>query len=83
MAGPPFSNELGDVDVGFGPALLPQALRALDQIHRRSPTRSVWPEDILKTDTGEQGIGGDAAADALRYFDRDETLSGFSNKLVG
>jgi phage terminase large subunit len=27
-----------------------------------------WPEDVLKVDTDQKGVGGDDAADALRYL---------------
>jgi hypothetical protein len=27
-----------------------------------------WPEDVLKVDANEEGVGGDDAADALRYL---------------
>ena len=62
-------QRLGDVDAGIRPALF---------IHRRcarlaetlpslqhDPNR---PEDVLKVDADEDGVGGDDAADALRYL---------------
>ncbi len=62
-------QRLGDVDAGIRPTLF---------IHRRcgrlietlpslqhDPSR---PEDVLKVDADEDGIGGDDAADCLRYL---------------
>src|SRR5436189_243659 len=62
-------HRLGDVDAGIRPTLF---------IHRRcarlveclpslqhDPNR---PEDGLKVDADEEGVGGDDAADALRYL---------------
>jgi phage terminase large subunit len=62
-------KRLGDPDAGIPPTLF---------IHRRcsrlieclpslqhDPSR---PEDVLKVDTDEEGIGGDDSADALRYL---------------
>jgi phage terminase large subunit len=62
-------QRLGDPEAGIAPRLF---------IHRRcgrlvetvpalqhDPNR---PEDVLKVDAGEDGVGGDDAADALRYL---------------
>jgi phage terminase large subunit len=59
----------GDVDAGIRPTLsvhrrcarLAETLPAL--LH--DPNR---PEDVLKVDADEDGVGGDNAADALRYL---------------
>jgi phage terminase large subunit len=60
---------LGDVEAGIRPTLflhrrcarLAETLPAL----QHDPNR---PEDVLKVDADEDGIGGDDAADALRYL---------------
>jgi phage terminase large subunit len=62
-------QRLGDADAGIAPTLL---------IHRRcgrlietlpalqhDPNR---PEDVLKVDADEDGVGGDDSADCLRYL---------------
>jgi phage terminase large subunit len=62
-------HRLGDVDAGIRPTLflhrrcarLAETLPAL----QHDPNR---PEDVLKVDADEDGIGGDDAADALRYL---------------
>lgn len=62
-------HRLGDVDAGIAPTLfihqrcgrLLETLPAL----QHDPHR---PEDVLKVDADEDGVGGDDAADALRYL---------------
>jgi phage terminase large subunit len=62
-------QRLGDADAGIAPRLfihrrcgrLLETLPAL----QHDPNR---PEDVLKVDADEDGIGGDDAGDALRYL---------------
>ena len=62
-------QRLGDVEAGLAPTLfihrrcgrLIETLPAL----QHDPNR---PEDVLKVDADEDGVGGDDAADALRYL---------------
>jgi hypothetical protein len=62
-------TRLGDSDSGIAPTLfihrrcgrLIETLPAL----QHDPNR---PEDVLKVDADEDGVGGDDAADALRYL---------------
>ena len=62
-------QRLGDVEGGIAPRLfihrrcgrLLETLPAL----QHDPNR---PEDVLKVDADEDGVGGDDAADALRYM---------------
>ena len=62
-------TRLGDSDSGIAPTLfihrrygrLIETLPAL----QHDPHR---PEDVLKVDADEDGVGGDDAADALRYL---------------
>jgi hypothetical protein len=77
-------NRLGDVEAGVPPTLF---------IHRRcarlvetlpamqhDPNR---PEDVLKVDSDEDGIGGDDAADTLRYLVATKSRSVVQRKLRG
>jgi hypothetical protein len=41
------------------------------------------PEDVLKVDADEEGVGGDDAADALRYLVATKTRSVVQRKLRG
>jgi hypothetical protein len=62
-------QRLGDVEAGVAPTMfvhrwcgrLIETLSAL----QHNPSR---PEDVLKVDADEDGIGGDDAADCLRYL---------------
>ena len=62
-------TRFGDVDAGIRPTLfvhqrcsrLAETLPAL----QHDPNR---PEDVLKVDADDDGVGGDDAADALRYL---------------
>jgi hypothetical protein len=62
-------NRLGDPDAGIRPRLFihKRCTRLLDAIPamQHDPNR---PEDVLKVDADEEGVGGDDAADALRYL---------------
>lgn len=75
---------LGDIDAGIRPTLF---------IHRRcgrlvetlptlqhDPNR---PEDVLKIDADDDGVGGDDAADALRYLVATKSRSVAQRKLRG
>jgi hypothetical protein len=77
-------QRLGDVEAGIRPTLL---------IHRRcgrlleclpalqhDPHR---PEDVLKVDADEDGVGGDDTADALRYLVATRARSVTQRKLSG
>lgn len=77
-------QRFGDVDGGIRPTLF---------IHRRcgrlleciptlqhDPNR---PEDVLKVDADEDGVGGDDAADALRYMIATKTRTVVQRKLKG
>ena len=41
------------------------------------------PADVLKTNTNEEGLGGDDAADALRYLVATKVLRVYERKLTG
>jgi phage terminase large subunit len=41
------------------------------------------PEDVLKVDADEEGIGGDDAADALRYLVATKSRAVVQRKLAG
>ena len=60
---------LGDAAVGIKPTLFIhsrcQRLIATLATLQHDPSR---PEDVLKVDMDEAGVGGDDAADALRYL---------------
>lgn len=62
-------SRLGDVDAGVRPTLFihKRCARLLESIAtlQHDPSR---PEDVLKVDTDAGGVGGDDAADALRYL---------------
>ena len=60
---------LGDVDGGIKPTLFihKRCARLIETLPalQHDPNR---PEDVLKVDADEDGVGGDDAADALRYL---------------
>ena len=62
-------TRFGDVDAGIRPTLFIHSRcgRLLDTLPalQRDPLR---PEDVLKVDADEDGVGGDDAADCLRYL---------------
>jgi hypothetical protein len=62
-------SRLGDPESGIQPTLFihQRCRRLIDTLPalQHDPAR---PEDVLKVDTDDQGIGGDDAADALRYL---------------
>ena len=61
-------RRLGDITVGIAPTLFfipgTEAVAEQIQLMQHNPKR---PEDVLKTDVDEDGIGGDDLYDALRY----------------
>ena len=62
-------HRLGDPDAGIAPRLFihRRCARLLEclPVLQHDPHR---PEDVLKVDADEEGVGGDDAADALRYL---------------
>ena len=62
-------TRLGDSDSGIAPTLFihPRCGRLIETLPalQHDPNR---PEDVLKVDADEDGVGGDDAADALRYL---------------
>ena len=75
---------LGDPDNGQKPTLFihRRCSRLIDCLPtlQHDPNR---PEDVLKADPDEDGIGGDDPADALRYGVGTHPLSGRIAKLIG
>jgi len=77
-------NRFGDVDAAIAPTLfihkrcgrLIETLPAL----QHDPNR---PEDVLKVDADDDGVGGDDAADALRYLVATKARSVVTRKLRG
>jgi hypothetical protein len=75
---------LGDIDAGIRPTLfihrrcgrLVETLPAL----QHDPNR---PEDVLKVDADDDGIGGDDAADTLRYLVATKSRAVMQRKLRG
>jgi hypothetical protein len=74
----------GDVDGGVKPTLFihPRCGRLLETLPalQHDPNR---PEDVLKVDADEDGIGGDDAADALRYLVATKSRTITQRKLRG
>ena len=77
-------QRLGDVDGGVRPTLFihRRCARLLEclPVLQHDPNR---PEDVLKVDADEDGIGGDDAADALRYLVATKTRELRLRKLSG
>jgi hypothetical protein len=77
-------ERLGDVEANIVPAMflhrrcarLVETLPAL----QHDPSR---PEDVLKVDADEDGVGGDDAADALRYLVATKSRKLVQRKLRG
>ena len=77
-------HRFGDVEAGIRPTLfihrrcgrLLECLPAL----QHDPNR---PEDVLKVDADDDGVGGDDTADALRYLVATKTRSVVQRKLRG
>jgi len=74
----------GDVEGGVKPTLFihPRCGRLLETLPalQHDPNR---PEDVLKVDADEDGIGGDDAADALRYLVATKARTIVERKLRG
>jgi len=77
-------HRLGDVDAGIRPRLFihQRCTRLLDCLPslQHDPNR---PEDVLKVDADEEGVGGDDAADALRYLVATKPRVIVTRKLAG
>lgn len=77
-------QRLGDVEAGVAPRLFIHArcarlVECLPSL-QHDPNR---PEDVLKVDADEEGIGGDDAADALRYLVATKARTVSQRKLRG
>ena len=77
-------QRFGDVDAGIQPKLFihrrcGRLLESLPSL-QHDPSR---PEDVLKVDADEDGVGGDGAADAFRYLVATKTRSVVQRKLRG
>ena len=77
-------QRLGDVEAGIRPTLFihrrcARLLECLPTL-QHDPNR---PEDVLKVDADEDGVGGDDTADALRYLVATRTRSVTQRKLSG
>ena len=74
----------GDVDAGIRPKLFihQRCKRLIETLPtlQHDPNR---PEDVLKVDADEDGIGGDDAADALRYLVATKSRAVTQRKLRG
>ncbi len=77
-------HRLGDADVGIAPRLFihrrcSRLLECLPTL-QHDPNR---PEDVLKVDADEDGVGGDDTADALRYLVATKAREVRQRKLAG
>ena len=77
-------QRFGDVEAGIRPTLFihrrcARLLECLPTL-QHDPNR---PEDVLKVDADEDGVGGDDTADALRYLVATKTRSVTQRKLSG
>jgi len=72
------------VDGGIRPTLFihKRCVRLLESIAalQHDPSR---PEDVLKVDADDGGVGGDDAADALRYLVATKPITVYVRKLSG
>jgi hypothetical protein len=77
-------QRLGDVDAGVRPTLFvhERCARLIETLPalQHDPNR---PEDVLKVDADEDGVGGDDAADALRYLVATKVRTVVQRKLRG
>ncbi len=77
-------QRFGDVDAGIQPTLFihRRCARLLESLPslQHDPNR---PEDVLKVDADEDGVGGDDAADAFRYLVATKTRAITQRKLKG
>ena len=77
-------QRFGDVEAGIRPTLFihrrcARLLECLPSL-QHDPHR---PEDVLKVDADEDGVGGDDTADALRYLVATRARSVTQRKLSG
>jgi phage terminase large subunit len=77
-------ERLGDVDAGVRPSVFIHSrcgrlLECLPSL-QHDPNK---PEDVLKVDADEEGIGGDDPADSFRYLVHSRPLSGVQKRLRG
>jgi len=77
-------HRLGDVEAGLVPRLFihqrcGRLIECLPSL-QHDPNR---PEDVLKVDADEDGLGGDDAADALRYLVATKSRAISQRKLRG
>ena len=77
-------QRFGDVDGGIRPTLFihKRCARLIETLPtlQHDPNR---PEDVLKVDADEEGVGGDDAADALRYLVATKSRAVAQRKLRG
>jgi hypothetical protein len=77
-------RRLGDVENGLRPSLfIHQRCKRLIEClpsFQHDPNR---PEDVLKVDADEDGVGGDDAADCCRYLVHRSVRGGVQRRLVG
>jgi len=77
-------QRLGDPDAGVRPTLFihRRCARLLECLPglQHDPNR---PEDVLKVDADEEGVGGDDAADACRYLVATKAREVVRRKLAG
>ena len=77
-------QRFGDADVGIRPTLFihKRCGRLIETLPtlQHDPNR---PEDVLKVDADEEGVGGDDAADALRYLVATKSRAVMQRKLRG
>jgi phage terminase large subunit len=77
-------RRFGDVDAGIKPTLFihKRCARLVESLPtlQHDPNR---PEDVLKVDADEDGVGGDDSADALRYLVATKPREIFVRKLTG
>ena len=77
-------HRFGDVDGGVAPTLFmhKRCARLVETLPslQHDPNR---PEDVLKVDADEDGVGGDDAADALRYLVATKAREVRQRKLAG
>ncbi len=78
------ARRLGDLDAAINPTLFihPRCARLLDCLPflQHDPDQ---PADVLKTNPNEEGLGGDDAADALRYLVATPRHRAYQTKLRG
>lgn len=75
---------LGDIEAGVVPRLFihKRCARLMETLPALQHDPS-WPEDVLKINADEDGVGGDDAADALRYMVASRNVGGKVQRLKG